>query len=130
MKVGQTAILTRPDSKDEVEGKVSVVSPAADPKSTTVQIWIQLENPGERLKPGTAIHAAIATEIYKAATVVPAAAILPGEEGGTAVLTVSSDSIAVWSKYSSRPVPGEIQNGREIRASALLRTWPSAVSYR
>ena len=31
-------------------------------------------------------------EEFKAATVVPAAAILPGEEGGTAVLTVSSDS--------------------------------------
>ena len=33
-------------------------------------------------------------EVYKAATVVPVAAILPGEEGGTAMLTVSSDSIA------------------------------------
>jgi HlyD family secretion protein len=94
VKVGQTAILTRPDSKDEVEGKVSVVSPAADPNTTTVQVWIQVDNPDERLKPGTAVHAAIATEVYKAATVVPAAAILPGEDGGTAVLTVSSDSIA------------------------------------
>jgi len=27
------------------------------------------------------------------------------------------------------PVPGELQNGRENRASALLRTWPRAVSY-
>ena len=33
-------------------------------------------------------------QAIKAATVVPAAAILPGEEGGTAVLIVSSDSIA------------------------------------
>ena len=51
VKVGQTAILTRPDSKDEIEGKVTVVSPAADPNTTTVQIWIQVDNPGERLKP-------------------------------------------------------------------------------
>lgn len=93
VKVGQTATLTQPDSKEQVEGKVTVVSPAADPGTTTVQVWIQIDNPGERLKPGTAMHAAIATEVYKAATVVPVAAILPGEQGGTAVLTVSSDSI-------------------------------------
>jgi HlyD family secretion protein len=94
LKVGQTATLTQPDSKDLVEGKVTVVSPAADANTTTVQVWIQVPNPGEKLKPGTAVHAAISTEVYKAATVVPVVAILPGEEGGTAVLTVSSDSIA------------------------------------
>src|SRR6202040_808202 len=49
-------------------------------------------NPGEQLKPGTSVHAVIVAEEFKAATVVPAAAILPGEEGGTAVLTVGSDS--------------------------------------
>jgi len=94
VKVGQTAALTQPDSKEEMEGKVTVVSPAADANTTTVQVWIEVANPDGRLKPGTAVHAAIATEVYKAATVVPVAAILPGEEGGTAVLTVSSDSIA------------------------------------
>ncbi len=46
------------------------------------------------MKPGASVHAAIITEIYKAATVVPVAAILPGEEGGTAVLTVTPDSVA------------------------------------
>jgi RND family efflux transporter MFP subunit len=94
IRVGQSATLTQPDSKDEVEGKVTVVSPGTDPNTTTVQIWIEVANPDERLKPGMPVHAAIATEVYKAATVVPAAAILPGEEGGTAVLTISADSIA------------------------------------
>jgi multidrug efflux pump subunit AcrA (membrane-fusion protein) len=94
VRVGQTAILTQPGSKDEVEGKVTVVSPMADPNTTTVQVWIALANPDQRLKPGMPVHAAIATEVYKAASVVPAAAILPGEEGGTAVLTISADSIA------------------------------------
>jgi HlyD family secretion protein len=110
VQVGQTAILSRPDSKDEIEGKVSVVSPAADPNTTTVQVWIQIDNPGERLKPGTAVHAAIATEVYKAATVVPAAAILPGEEGGAAVLTVSSDSIA-----HKRTVTLGVREGNQVQ---------------
>jgi RND family efflux transporter MFP subunit len=110
VKVGQPAILTRPDSNDEVEGKVTVVSPAADANTTTVQVWIQVENKGERLKPGTAVHAAIATEVYKAATVVPIAAILPGEEGGTAVLTVSSDSIA-----HKRKVTLGVRDGNQVQ---------------
>ncbi|HLG99008.1 MAG TPA: efflux RND transporter periplasmic adaptor subunit [Bryobacteraceae bacterium] len=110
VRVGQTAALTQPGSKDEVEGKVTVVSPAADPNTTTVQIWIQADNPGERLKPGSAIHADIATEVVKAATVVPAAAILPGEEGGTAVLTVSPDSVA-----HKRTVTLGIRQGNQVQ---------------
>ena len=69
-----------------------MVSPATDANTTTVQVWVDVPNPGERLKPGTSVHAVIVAEEFKAATVVPAAAILPGEEGGTAVLTVGSDS--------------------------------------
>jgi multidrug efflux pump subunit AcrA (membrane-fusion protein) len=110
VKVGQTAVITRPDSTEEVQGKVTVVSPAADPNTTTVQIWVQIDNPGERLKPGTAVHAAIATEVYKAATVVPVAAILPGETGGTAVLTVSSDSIA-----HKRKVTLGVREGNQVQ---------------
>jgi HlyD family secretion protein len=94
VKVGHPAILTPTDGGPDVTGKVIVVSPATDANSTTVQVWVQAENPGERLKPGASVHAVIVTEIFKAATVVPAAAILPGEEGGIAVLTVSPDAVA------------------------------------
>jgi multidrug efflux pump subunit AcrA (membrane-fusion protein) len=110
VRVGQTAALTQPDSKEEVEGKVSVVSPSTDPNTTTVQIWIEVANPDERLKPGMPVHAAIATEVYKAATVVPAAAILPGEEGGTAVLTISADSIA-----HKRAVTLGVREGNQVQ---------------
>jgi HlyD family secretion protein len=92
VKVGQSVVITQGNSSEEIEGKVKVVSPAADANTTTVQVWVDIPNPGERLKPGTSVHAVIVAEEFKAATVVPAAAILPGEEGGTAVLTVGSDS--------------------------------------
>jgi len=91
-KVGQKVVITQADNTAGVEGKVKVVSPAADANTTTVQVWVDVPNPGEQLKPGTSVHAVIVAEEFKAATVVPAAAILPGEEGGTAVLTVGSDS--------------------------------------
>ena len=94
VKVGQPAIVIQTDSGQQVEGKVIVVSPATDPNSTTVQVWVQAENAGEKLKPGAAVHAQIVTEIAKAATVVPVAAILPGETGGTSVFTVTADLVA------------------------------------
>jgi HlyD family secretion protein len=92
VKVGDAATLTQVESGQEVPGKVTVVSPATDTASTTLQVWIEAANPDAKLKPGASVHAVIVTELIKNAMVVPVAAILPGEEGGTSVLTVASDS--------------------------------------
>jgi len=94
IKLGMPATLSFTDTTETVDGKVIVVSPASDPNSTTVQVWIEAQNPGEKLKPGASVHATIIIEAIKAATVVPSAAILPGEEGGTAVLVIDSNSTA------------------------------------
>src|ERR1019366_3274376 len=94
VKVGQPATITQVDTNQTVAGKVTVVSPATDPNSTTIQVWVQADNPGEQLKPGTSVHVAIMTEVIKATLVVPIAAILPGEEGGRACLVVTPDNIA------------------------------------
>jgi HlyD family secretion protein len=94
IKVGQPATVTVADTAQELQGKVTVASPATDPNSATVQVWVQVENPGHTLKAGTAVHVSIVTEIIKNAMLVPVAAILPGETGGTAVLVVDSDAIA------------------------------------
>ena len=42
VKVGQTAIITQTDNSEPVDGKVTVVSPATDPNTTTVQVWVQI----------------------------------------------------------------------------------------
>jgi HlyD family secretion protein len=94
VKVGQTADIVPADGGDTLQGRVTVVSPATDLASTTSQIWVECENPGEKLKPGTSVNVKIVTELVKNATTVPSSAILPGEEGGTAVLVIDSDSIA------------------------------------
>ena len=80
-----------------------------------------MDNPGGRLKPGTSVHAVIVAETFKAAAVVPVAAILPGEEGGNAVLTVTSDSRAHKKKVELGVREGEkvqilngVQPGEEV----------------
>ena len=94
VKVGNDATLTPIDGGAEVNGKVTIVSPAVDPNSTTVQVWVQAVNPGERLRAGASVHVAIVAAIVNDATLVPAAAIYPNEEGGSMVITVDEKNIA------------------------------------
>jgi multidrug efflux pump subunit AcrA (membrane-fusion protein) len=110
VRVGQPATITQVDTNQTVPGKVTVVSPATDPNSTTIQVWVQAENPGEQLKPGTSVHVAIMTEVIKATPVVPIAAILPGEEGGTACLVITPDNIA-----HRRPVKLGVREGDKVQ---------------
>lgn len=92
IKIGDTAAIRLTDGQTEVPARVTVVSPATDPASTTVQVWAEAVNPGERLKPGASARLSIVTAIIPRAVVIPAAAILPSEEGGDAVLVVGADS--------------------------------------
>jgi HlyD family secretion protein len=92
LKPGDAATLRAGEA--EVAGRVTVVSPATDAATTTVQVWVEAENPGERLKPGANVHVSMVAATIPNALVVPATAILPGEEGGAAVAVVTADSVA------------------------------------
>ena len=94
IKVGDKATLTPSDGSEPAEGKVTIVSPAVDPNSTTVQVWVQASNPGERLRAGASVHVAIVAATIAGATLIPTAAVLPSEEGGTIVVTVDDKNIA------------------------------------
>lgn len=94
VKLGQRATIAATDSAVETTGRVTVVSPAVDPQSTTVEIWVQAANPGERLRPGGAVHVSIAADTVPNAIVVPAEALLPSDEGGSALMVVGADSVA------------------------------------
>jgi multidrug efflux pump subunit AcrA (membrane-fusion protein) len=122
VRVGQEAELDVAGVDQPVKGKVTVVSPATDANSTTVQVWIQVDNPGEHLKPGAGVHGKIIAEAFKAATVVPAAAILPGEEGGTAALVIDSDSVA-----HKRPVQLGVREGDKVQILTGVRPGESVV---
>jgi len=86
--------MTASDSSIEAKGKVTVVSPAVDPNSTTVEVWVQAANLGERLRPGGTVKVFISAGTVAGALLVPVQALLPGAEGGTSVMIVAGDSIA------------------------------------
>ncbi len=94
VRVGQPAVVASTDGALSTNGKVTVVSPAVDPQSTTVEIWVLAPNPGERLRPGGTVRATINAGTIRDAVVVPVEALLPAEEGGSAVYVVGADSVA------------------------------------
>ena len=94
LKVGDAAAIRAPGEQQPVEGKVSVVSPALDPNSTTVEVWVQAKNPKQHLKPGTSVQLSMLAQTVPDALVIPATALLTGQDGSTQVMQVSADNHA------------------------------------
>ncbi|MGI4755228.1 MAG: efflux RND transporter periplasmic adaptor subunit [Janthinobacterium lividum] len=93
LALGQKAEIHLPGVEEPVEAKVSFISPALDAGSTTVEIWLKLPNADGRFKVGTPVHAVVQGTTVRQALVIPPGAILPAQDGGTAVLVVE-DGVA------------------------------------
>lgn len=92
VRVGRPATITGPEGV--LTGKVTVVSPAANPNTTTVEIWVEADNPEGKLKPGGTVQVSIRADLIKDTLLVPSAALLNSDEGGEMVLVVDKNSIA------------------------------------
>ncbi|MBV9268211.1 MAG: efflux RND transporter periplasmic adaptor subunit [Acidobacteriaceae bacterium] len=99
LQVGAPATIS--GAGGDIAGKVSVVSPAVDPNTTTVQIWVQARNAGEGLKPGESVKISIRAGEIPDALIVPPAAILPAEDGGEKVMVARTDNLAHNSKVKT-----------------------------
>ena len=92
--VGATAQVTVPGVPEPVPGTVMLVSPALDPGSTTVEVWVKIRNKKNELKPGTPVQVAITARTIPNALIVPTAAIVENAGGGKHVMVVGADNIA------------------------------------
>jgi RND family efflux transporter MFP subunit len=94
LKVGDKGTITVPGVDDPIEGKVTVVSAALDPNSTTVEIWVEAKNPKSQLQPGTSVQLSLLAKTVKDALVVPAAAVITAQDGSSAVMVAGTDGRA------------------------------------
>ena len=92
LKSGDKATITVPGLDQPMTGRVSLVSPALDTNSTTVEVWVQIKNPGEKLKPGTTVQVSMVARSLPDALAVPAAALLTAPDGITSVMVESTCS--------------------------------------
>jgi HlyD family secretion protein len=94
LKVGNPGELKVAGLDDPVKGRVSLVSPALDPGSTTVEVWVEARKPDPALRPGITVPVSIIAKTAKDAIVVPAAAVFQSEEAGSYVMVAGSDGKA------------------------------------
>jgi len=94
LAVGGAAELTMPGVAEPQLATIALISPALDPGSTTVEIWLKLRNPGGHYKVGTPVHAVIRGTTIQDAVQLPVGAILPADDGSTNVLVAGSDGKA------------------------------------
>jgi multidrug efflux pump subunit AcrA (membrane-fusion protein) len=123
LKVGDTATISVPGGNKPFEGAVTVVSPALDPNSTTVEVWVQLKNPKQELKPGTSVVVSMLTETVPNAVVIPAAALLTAQDGGTSVMLVSADNHA-----HQKSVQVGIRQGDQVQITDGLQAGDKVVA--
>lgn len=100
LKVGDPASVIVPGIADPIEGKLKLISPALDPGSTTVEVWVQAANSKGTLKPGTAVHLSIAGKSVPDALAVPAESLVTNPAGNKAVMVVGADGVAHMKEVS------------------------------
>lgn len=106
LKLGDAATMKAPGDI-EISGKVTLVSPALDTNSTTVEVWIEAPNPDGRLRPGSSVTVEMVARTLNDAVVVPASAVLKSPKGGTTVMVIQ-DGKAMQAEVETGIREGEL----------------------
>jgi HlyD family secretion protein len=123
LKVGDTASIVAAPGQADVPARVTVVSPALDPNSTTVQVWVEADNPGDQLKPGSTVDVNMVARTVKNALVVPAESILTADDGTTSVMVIGPDDVAHQTNVKTG-----VHEGDEVQILSGLRAGQQVVT--
>jgi HlyD family secretion protein len=115
LKVGDDASVLIAGVDDPVPAKVSLVSPALDPGSTTLEVWLRVSNKDGKYKAGTPVRTSIVGRTIARAVKVPLSAILTAEDGSKSVMVIGADGAA-----HRKPVQVGINDGQEVQISEGL----------
>lgn len=94
LRVGDSAEIAIAGAEDAVKAAVSLISPALDPGSSTIEIWFEARKPPAALRPGMTVRVQATAKSEKGVLVIPASALLKNSEGADYVLLAGSDDYA------------------------------------
>ena len=101
LRTGDAASVSVPGIATPVTGKLTLISPALDPGSTTIEVWVRVPNAHGQLKPGTAVHVSMSGKSVPNAIVVPADSLVTTPAGNKGVLLVGTDGVAHLKEVST-----------------------------
>lgn len=101
LKVGDAAAIIASGRAKDLPAKITVVSPAVDPGSTTVEIRAEAANPHDTLKPGSTVDLTFVAKKVADALVIPKSAVLKDPDIGTYVMVAGADNRAHQTKVET-----------------------------
>jgi multidrug efflux pump subunit AcrA (membrane-fusion protein) len=102
-----------PGLSDPVAAKVSLISPALDPGSTTVEVWLKADNKSGTLKVGTPVKVSITGRTVAQAWKIPVSSVLTAQDGSKSVMVVGSDGAA-----HRKAITLDIQDGDDVQVTS------------
>lgn len=115
LKIGDSAQLLVPGADKPFPAKVSLISPALDSGSTTLEIWLKVDNRSGALKAGTPVKALITGHTIQNASKIPQTAVLSAENGTKSVMIIGPDGAA-----HRKPVTLGITDGDDVQVLSGL----------
>ena len=115
LKLGDDASIAVPGVDEPLAGKVTLISPALDPGSTTVEVWLKMDNNAGKYKAGTPVRVSIAGKTISNAVKIPLEAVLTVEDGSKSVMVVNGDGTA-----HKIAVQLGINNGEDVQVTGGL----------
>jgi len=103
LKVGDsTKVLPQDLPGEEMTGSISLVSKSSDPQNRTVEVWVNIKNPGGRLRAHSAAKIVVSTQSAADVIVVPASAVTLDAANASEgkVMVVDEKSIANETKVT------------------------------
>ena len=94
LSLGDDASASIPGVDEPVPGKVTLISPALDPGSTTVEVWLKVDNKAGKYKAGTPVRVSIVGRTIPNAVKIPLEAVLTAEDGSKSVMVVNDGGTA------------------------------------
>jgi multidrug efflux pump subunit AcrA (membrane-fusion protein) len=126
LAVGNDAAIVDMDGTS-IPGKVTQISPALDPESTTVEVWVQALNAGERLKPGTSLQIELIAKTVQGTLVIPQSALVTSPSGATSVIVIDSGnsphktSVTVGIRDAERvQITSGLSNGQRVATTGAF----------
>jgi HlyD family secretion protein len=122
LKRGDKATINAP-GMEPISGKVTLVSPALDPGSTTVEVWAEAPNPNGALKAGASALLSMTAKTVPDALIVPGQALVTDDEGKKSLMVLGDDGAA-----HKREVETGIQTGESVQIVSGIKAGERVVT--
>src|SRR5438067_328397 len=130
LHVGDAAEITGNGSDEKFPARITVVSPATDPSSTTVEVWAQAANAKAKLRPGTTVQVSIQVRKFPDALTIPASAVIKTDSGPAvmAVVTDNKNPKDPVQRAKQQPVKLGIRSGDDVQIISGLQAGQKVVA--